>query len=154
MFIAYLVAFIATCAQVLLGIFAIFSRWGSCVTTRESDGEPGSDVDVLTQVYLNTVDLEGCAEGALCDPLLPPAPRSCLVSSLSSVAGVVASPPSSRLFRSFPEDGGCQRESDGEPGSDVDVLTQVYLNTVDLEGPQGPSQHSRQHHCREGPLHL
>ncbi|KAJ6187210.1 hypothetical protein N7519_002118 [Penicillium mononematosum] len=33
MFIAYLVAFIATCAQVLLGIFAIFSRWGSCVTT-------------------------------------------------------------------------------------------------------------------------
>ncbi|KAJ5406694.1 hypothetical protein N7465_007978 [Penicillium sp. CMV-2018d] len=33
MFIAYLVAFIATCAQVLLGVFAIFSRWGSCVTT-------------------------------------------------------------------------------------------------------------------------
>ena len=38
---------------------------GGC--QRESDGEPGSDVDVLTQVYLNTVDLEGCAEGALCD---------------------------------------------------------------------------------------
>ncbi|CAI7664502.1 unnamed protein product [Penicillium bialowiezense] len=33
MFIAYLVAFIATCAQILVGIFAIFSRWGSCVTT-------------------------------------------------------------------------------------------------------------------------
>ncbi|KXG45158.1 Actin cortical patch SUR7/pH-response regulator PalI [Penicillium griseofulvum] len=33
MFIAYLVAFVATCAQILLGIFAIFSRWGSCVTT-------------------------------------------------------------------------------------------------------------------------
>ncbi|EKV08089.1 Integral membrane protein [Penicillium digitatum] len=33
MFIAYIVAFIATCVQVLLGIFAIFSRWGSCVTT-------------------------------------------------------------------------------------------------------------------------
>ncbi|CAI7587073.1 unnamed protein product [Penicillium glandicola] len=33
MFIAYLVAFIATCAQVLLGVLAIFSRWGSCVTT-------------------------------------------------------------------------------------------------------------------------
>ncbi|KAJ5959899.1 Actin cortical patch SUR7/pH-response regulator PalI [Penicillium vulpinum] len=33
MFIAYLVAFIATCVQILVGIFAIFSRWGSCVTT-------------------------------------------------------------------------------------------------------------------------
>lgn len=33
MFIAYLVAFIATCAQILVGIFAICSRWGSCVTT-------------------------------------------------------------------------------------------------------------------------
>lgn len=33
MFIAYLIAFIATCAQILVGIFAICSRWGSCVTT-------------------------------------------------------------------------------------------------------------------------
>lgn len=33
MFIAYLVAFIATAAQILVGIIAIFSRWGSCVTT-------------------------------------------------------------------------------------------------------------------------
>ncbi|KAJ6044061.1 hypothetical protein N7460_005416 [Penicillium canescens] len=36
MFIAYLVAFIATCAQILVGIFAICSRWGSCVTTMVS----------------------------------------------------------------------------------------------------------------------
>lgn len=34
---------------------------------RESNCEPSSDVDVLAQVYLNTVDLECCAEGALCD---------------------------------------------------------------------------------------
>lgn len=34
---------------------------------RERDREPSSDVYVLTQVYLHTVDLEGCAEGALCD---------------------------------------------------------------------------------------
>lgn len=34
---------------------------------RESDREPSSDVDVLAQVYLDTIDFEGCAEGALCD---------------------------------------------------------------------------------------
>lgn len=33
MFIAYLIAFIATAAQLLVGVIAIFSRWGSCVTT-------------------------------------------------------------------------------------------------------------------------
>lgn len=33
MFIAYIIAFIATCVELLVGIFAICSRWGSCVTT-------------------------------------------------------------------------------------------------------------------------
>jgi hypothetical protein len=33
MFIAYLVAFIATAAELVVGIFAICSRWGSCVTS-------------------------------------------------------------------------------------------------------------------------
>ncbi|KAJ5888302.1 hypothetical protein N7495_008343 [Penicillium taxi] len=33
MFIAYLVAFIATCVEIVVGVFAICSRWGSCVTT-------------------------------------------------------------------------------------------------------------------------
>ncbi|KAF3386761.1 SUR7 family protein pun1 [Penicillium rolfsii] len=33
MFIAYLVAFIATIAEIVVGFFAICSRWGSCVTT-------------------------------------------------------------------------------------------------------------------------
>ncbi|KAJ5774228.1 Actin cortical patch SUR7/pH-response regulator PalI [Penicillium paradoxum] len=33
MFIAYVIAFIATAAQLLVGVVAIFSRWGSCVTT-------------------------------------------------------------------------------------------------------------------------
>lgn len=33
MFIAYIVAFVATCAELVVGVFAICSRWGSCVTT-------------------------------------------------------------------------------------------------------------------------
>ena len=33
MFIAYIIAFIATIVELLVGIFAICSRWGSCVTT-------------------------------------------------------------------------------------------------------------------------
>ncbi|KAJ5669089.1 hypothetical protein N7462_010159 [Penicillium macrosclerotiorum] len=33
MFIAYLIAFIVTIVQILVGFFAICSRWGSCVTT-------------------------------------------------------------------------------------------------------------------------
>lgn len=33
MFIAYIIAFIATCVELVVGIFAICSRWGSCVTT-------------------------------------------------------------------------------------------------------------------------
>ncbi|KAJ5174980.1 uncharacterized protein N7482_000857 [Penicillium canariense] len=33
MFIAYLVAFIVTIVEILVGFFAICSRWGSCVTT-------------------------------------------------------------------------------------------------------------------------
>ncbi|KAJ5095840.1 hypothetical protein NUU61_005196 [Penicillium alfredii] len=33
MFAAYVVAFVATLVELLVGIFAIFSRWGSCVTT-------------------------------------------------------------------------------------------------------------------------
>lgn len=33
MFIAYVVAFALTCAELVVGIFAICSRWGSCVTT-------------------------------------------------------------------------------------------------------------------------
>lgn len=32
-----------------------------------------------------------------------------------------------------PEDGGSERESNCEPSSDVDVLAQAYLDTVDLE---------------------
>lgn len=33
MFIAYIVAFIATVLELLVGLFAICSRWGSCVTS-------------------------------------------------------------------------------------------------------------------------
>lgn len=33
MFIAYLIAFIVTIVEILVGFFAICSRWGSCVTT-------------------------------------------------------------------------------------------------------------------------
>lgn len=33
MFIAYVIAFVATAVELLVGIFAICSRWGSCVTT-------------------------------------------------------------------------------------------------------------------------
>lgn len=33
MFVAYIVAFFATAAELLVGIFAICSRWGSCVTS-------------------------------------------------------------------------------------------------------------------------
>ncbi|KAL4871406.1 hypothetical protein BDV12DRAFT_164238 [Aspergillus spectabilis] len=33
MFVAYVIAFAATALELLLGITAIFSRWGSCVTT-------------------------------------------------------------------------------------------------------------------------
>jgi len=33
MFTIYVVAIATTAAEVLIGIFAIFSRWGSCVTT-------------------------------------------------------------------------------------------------------------------------
>ncbi|KAJ5281049.1 hypothetical protein N7478_006421 [Penicillium angulare] len=33
MFIAYLIAFIATIVEIVVGFFAICSRWGSCVTT-------------------------------------------------------------------------------------------------------------------------
>lgn len=33
MFIAYIIAFIATVVELVVGIFAICSRWGSCVTT-------------------------------------------------------------------------------------------------------------------------
>lgn len=33
-----------------------------------------------------------------------------------------------------PEDGGSQRESDGEPGGDVDVLAHVHLDAVGLQG--------------------
>lgn len=33
MFIAYIIAFAATAAQLLVGLFAICSRWGSCVTS-------------------------------------------------------------------------------------------------------------------------
>ncbi|PTU20803.1 hypothetical protein P175DRAFT_0516440 [Aspergillus ochraceoroseus IBT 24754] len=33
MFVAYIVAFAATALELLIGITAIFSRWGSCVTT-------------------------------------------------------------------------------------------------------------------------
>lgn len=33
MFIAYIVAFIATIIELLIGLFAICSRWGSCVTS-------------------------------------------------------------------------------------------------------------------------
>lgn len=33
MFIAYIVAFVTTCLEILLGFFAVCSRWGSCVTT-------------------------------------------------------------------------------------------------------------------------
>jgi hypothetical protein len=33
MFTAYVCAFIATCVEFVLGFFAIFSRWGSFVTT-------------------------------------------------------------------------------------------------------------------------
>lgn len=33
MFIAYIVAFVATVVELVVGIFAICSRWGSCVTT-------------------------------------------------------------------------------------------------------------------------
>lgn len=34
---------------------------------RESDCEPGGGVYVLTQAYIDTIDLEDCAEGAFCD---------------------------------------------------------------------------------------
>ena len=33
MFVAYIVAFIATVVELLIGVFAICSRWGSCVTS-------------------------------------------------------------------------------------------------------------------------
>lgn len=33
MFIAYVIAFVATCVELILGFLAIFSRWGSFVTT-------------------------------------------------------------------------------------------------------------------------
>ncbi|KAL5360954.1 SUR7/PalI family-domain-containing protein [Aspergillus floccosus] len=33
MFVAYIVAFVATVVELVVGIFAICSRWGSCVTT-------------------------------------------------------------------------------------------------------------------------
>lgn len=33
MFIAYIIAFIATALELIVGLFAICSRWGSCVTT-------------------------------------------------------------------------------------------------------------------------
>ena len=33
MFIVYVVAIVSTAVEVLVGIFALFSRWGSCVTT-------------------------------------------------------------------------------------------------------------------------
>ncbi|RAH44038.1 SUR7/PalI family protein, partial [Aspergillus brunneoviolaceus CBS 621.78] len=33
MFIAYIIAFIATIVELVVGVFAICSRWGSCVTT-------------------------------------------------------------------------------------------------------------------------
>lgn len=33
MFIAYVVAFLATVAELVVGVFAICSRWGSCVTS-------------------------------------------------------------------------------------------------------------------------
>ncbi|OGM40480.1 integral membrane protein [Aspergillus bombycis] len=33
MFIAYIVAFVATVVELVVGVFAICSRWGSCVTT-------------------------------------------------------------------------------------------------------------------------
>ncbi|KAL2013242.1 hypothetical protein VTN00DRAFT_767 [Thermoascus crustaceus] len=33
MFVAYIIAFFATAAEILVGVFAICSRWGSCVTS-------------------------------------------------------------------------------------------------------------------------
>lgn len=33
MFVAYIVAFVATVVELVVGVFAICSRWGSCVTT-------------------------------------------------------------------------------------------------------------------------
>lgn len=48
MFIAYIVAFAATLAELVVGLFAICSRWGSCVTSLISAVRPLTNSSIET----------------------------------------------------------------------------------------------------------
>jgi hypothetical protein len=49
MFIAYIVAFVATIVELVVGLFAICSRWGSCVTSLVSAVRFSSFVSVYSR---------------------------------------------------------------------------------------------------------
>ena len=51
MFIAYIVAFAATAAELVVGIFAICSRWGSCVTSLVASVSTKLTVTTLSHTY-------------------------------------------------------------------------------------------------------
>lgn len=47
-----------------------------------------------------------------------------------------------------PEDGGSEREGDGDPGCDINVLAESQLNTVRVQGLSKATTEDRENHCR------